>query len=101
MQQGYRTVLDALERLIEGAAQQGRERATALVVIGTEVLVNSFVVKRHVRIARPGVDGKASRIQPRAHDGMAKRRIGHTAMDAQLNHESRPRRPHDPLRERH
>jgi hypothetical protein len=58
MQQVYRTVLDALERLIEGAAQQGRERAAALVVIGAKILVTSLVEKRRVRIALPGVDRK-------------------------------------------
>ena len=101
VQQIHRAVVDAFERLVEGAAQQRRKRGEALIMIGTELLVHRFVIARGVRIAFPSVDGKALRIQLASHHRVAKRCVRNAVMGSQLDHDPRPRRTHDPLREGH
>ena len=58
MQEIDRTIVDTMQSLIKGAAQQCRERGITFVVEGAKILKDRVVLHRSVCIAQPSVYGK-------------------------------------------
>jgi hypothetical protein len=54
-----RSIPEMQQRLVECVPQQHRKGSVTLIMKGTKVLIDGLIVTRRLRIARPGIDGKA------------------------------------------